>query len=166
MPYHVKYKENPSMPQPIPQPDSNAQAALAAVGGHAPLTIQNTATGQTAPLPPEVAALVRLALTSLAAGRTVTHADAPVELTPNEAAAFLRVSRSIVMKLITEGRLSSRLVGSHHRIPATELETYRNATQAIRRAAADALYDLDHHHGPVEGPPPPKSSYRGGGRAE
>ncbi len=48
------------------------------------------------------------------------------ELTTQEAAAFLNVSRPFVIKEISEGRLNCRMVNSHRRIEFEELVRYQN----------------------------------------
>ncbi len=58
------------------------------------------------------------------------------ELTTQQAAAFLNVSRPFVIKEIDAGRLACRMVSSHRRIMFDELLRYQ---QAQKRASADAL---------------------------
>jgi excisionase family DNA binding protein len=127
------------------------------------ITIGNAATGEAAPLPPQAADLVRQVLESLAAGRPVTVSENLSELTPNEAAAFLNVSRMHVMKLIHDGVLPVRMVGSHHRIPYADLEAYKRQERAKQRAAMDRLYELEHETGPVDGPPPDRDAFKSDG---
>src|SRR5690348_16925431 len=106
------------------------RALIVKLGEDAPLTIGNADTGQSAPLPPDAAALVRQVLASLAAGREVTITETPDEMTPNEAADYLNVSRMYVMKLIQDGTLPYRMVGNHHRIPTPSLAAYKDQQQA------------------------------------
>jgi 3,4-dihydroxy 2-butanone 4-phosphate synthase/GTP cyclohydrolase II len=55
------------------------------------------------------------------------------ELTTQQAADRLGVSRPFVIKLIEEGRLRHRMVGSHRRIPVAELERFRLGGEAAAR---------------------------------
>jgi len=71
----------------------------------------------------------------------VTETILPEEFTTEEAATFLRVSRSYVLKLVNTGQLPARLVGRYRRIPASDLVAYRDKTAAQAR---DALVDLSH----------------------
>lgn len=59
------------------------------------------------------------------------------ELTPNEAASLLQVSRPHVMSLIKRGELVSHLVGRDHRIPQSEvMDLLRRKAEASRDVAA------------------------------
>jgi excisionase family DNA binding protein len=102
-----------------------AQSLLTSLGANA-LIIGNASTGETAPLAPHVADLVRQMLASLAAGHDVAIAENLTEVTPNEAADVLNVSRTYVLKLLDEGKLPYRNVGAHRRIPYADLIAYRD----------------------------------------
>lgn len=52
----------------------------------------------------------------------VTHGRA--EVTPAEAASLLAISRPQVRKLMDDGKLVSRMVGTHHRISLDSIEAY------------------------------------------
>lgn len=52
------------------------------------------------------------------------------ELTPNEAADLLNVSRTFVYKLIERGELPCRMVGAHKRIPLEAALAYKKAKRA------------------------------------
>lgn len=59
------------------------------------------------------------------------------ELTPNEAASLLQVSRPHVMSLIKRGELGSHLVGRDHRIPQSEvMDLLKRKAEASRDVAA------------------------------
>src|SRR5690348_10422349 len=49
----------------------------------------------------------------------------PNEMTTNQAAEFLDVSRPFVIKLVERGELPCRMVGKHRRIPTDALAHYR-----------------------------------------
>jgi len=61
------------------------------------------------------------------------------ELSTQEAAAFLNVSRSFVIKEMGEGRLKHRKVGLHRRIAFEDLQAYQAASREKSRAALDEL---------------------------
>jgi len=155
------------MPQPTSTTPTTETAALlrliVAKLGRNGITIGNPATGETAPLPPQAAELVRQVLESLAAGRPVTVSENLSELTPNEAAVFLNVSRMHVMKLIHDGVLPVRMVGSHHRIPYADLEAFKRKERAKQRAAMGRIYALEHEAGPVDGSPPCRDASKSDG---
>jgi hypothetical protein len=70
-----------------------------------------------------------------------------------------------VMKLIHEGVLPVRMVGSHHRIPRADLEAFKREERAKQRAAMDRIYDLEREAGPVDGAPPGRDAFKpDGGR--
>lgn len=63
------------------------------------------------------------------------------ELTTQEAAAMLNVSRPFVIKLIEEGKLTCRKVGRHRRIAFEELMQYQRTMKADSAAALQTLAD-------------------------
>lgn len=56
-----------------------------------------------------------------AAGEIVTVSSEPVLLTPSQVAEALGVSRPTISRRIADGSLGSVKVGSHHKIPYTEM---------------------------------------------
>jgi excisionase family DNA binding protein len=120
------------------------------------------------PLPHVVAVLLREVLAALAAGQGVTVIAQDHEMTPSEAATFLNVSRGYVLKLMDEGRLPFRSVGTHRRIPGMALAAHRARQDVVSRKAMDDLVALNQEMGLYDnpGPPPPKSDYRGNSRAK
>jgi excisionase family DNA binding protein len=64
------------------------------------------------------------------------------ELTPQEAAAELRMSRPTVMRLIDKGVLLARLVGTHNRLPHAAVLAYREQTFAVRQTGLRNLAAL------------------------
>jgi excisionase family DNA binding protein len=65
------------------------------------------------------------------------------EVTPQEAAQILHMSRPSVMRLIERGLLHARMVGSHHRLSRTEVLAYRTQQTSSRRAALANLVQED-----------------------
>lgn len=90
---------------PSTETATRARDALAALGSDQPVAISNATTGQSVPLPPEAANLVRQVLRGLAAGRPIEVTEGLAELTPNQAAEVLNVSRTYVIKLMDSGTL-------------------------------------------------------------
>jgi excisionase family DNA binding protein len=68
------------------------------------------------------------------------------EVSAQEAANILKVSRPYLLNLVRKGVLPCRMVGSHHRIPMNALISYKQE-QAPRRRSLEALtaetQDLD-----------------------
>jgi excisionase family DNA binding protein len=77
--------------------------------------------------------------------RTGSNLDAaivvrtPREVSTQQAATVLNVSRPTVANLIDDGVLPSRKVGSHRRITLADLLAYRDDMVARRRAVLDQM---------------------------
>lgn len=69
------------------------------------------------------------------------------ELTTQEAAAYLNVSRPFVIKEIEAGRLPCRKVGRHRRVELLELQRYVHAQQKASEDALQALADMAQENG-------------------
>jgi excisionase family DNA binding protein len=78
-------------------------------------------------------------LNATAEGDEATVVRSRREVTTQQAAKLLNVSRPTIVKLIDDGELPSRMVGSHRRIPLADLLEFRDKTVAQRRAALDAM---------------------------
>lgn len=89
---------------------------------------------------PKVAAdgLIEI-LEAVAEGDIATVVRTPREVSTQQAATVLNVSRPTVVKLIDGGVLPSRKVGSHRRIRLTDLLAYRADMVARRRAVLDQM---------------------------
>ena len=78
-------------------------------------------------------------LEAVAQGDVATVVRTPREVSTQQAATVLNVSRPTVVKLIDDGALASRKVGSHRRIPLADLLAYRDDMVARRRAVLDQM---------------------------
>ena len=78
-------------------------------------------------------------LEAVAEGDAATVVRTPREVSTQQAATVLNVSRPTVVKLIDDGVLPSRKVGSHRRVTLTDLLAYRAAMVAWRRAVLDQM---------------------------
>ena len=65
------------------------------------------------------------------------------DVTPQQAAALLNVSRPFVVGLIEKGLLPARMVGSQHRLPLKDVLAYKEENRAKRRKALAELVALD-----------------------
>ncbi len=92
-------------------------------------------------LPPQALRFFADMLGMMAQRRSVMLVPQNHELTTQDAAALLNVSRPFVIKEIEEGRLRCRKVGRHRRIEFEELRRYQTAQveqseQALQKLAA------------------------------
>ena len=98
-------------------------------------------------IPAEAVALLREVLAAFARGEAVAVVPMASEVTAQQAAEVLRVSRPFVIRLVDEGKLPVRMVGTHRRIPLADLLAYKAAHKARAREVAAALtqeaQDLD-----------------------
>lgn len=90
-------------------------------------------------LPSEARTLLLRILGHMANGDAVTVVPVAAEVTAQQAAEILGVSRPFVIRLVDEGKLACRLVGTHRRIPLVDLLAFKHANRAERRAIAAEL---------------------------
>lgn len=95
----------------------------------------------------ELYELLREILTDLSQNRAVQILPRDMELSTVHAAEFLRVSRPFVIKLIEQGKLACRLVGTHRRIKLTELIRYRESVAQESQAAREEITKSAEKHG-------------------
>ncbi|MBC3185829.1 helix-turn-helix domain-containing protein [Corynebacterium sp. zg-331] len=98
----------------------------------------------------DVADSLRTVLAHAVAGRAVSIIPACAELTTQQAAALLNVSRPYVVKLIDEGTLPCHKVGSHRRLYASDVKKYQHDRAISARMAADKLTALSEEMGLYE----------------
>jgi excisionase family DNA binding protein len=98
-------------------------------------------------LPRQALALLRDLLAQMAQGHAVTILPTHAEITTQEAANILNVSRPHLVKLLEDGVIPFARVGSHRRIRLQELLAYQAERDRRSDAAQEALtrqaQDLD-----------------------
>lgn len=114
------------------------------------LKLQVAAAGQevtTLDLPAAAAAPLLAILKAMADGKPVAVHAADAEVTTQQAADLLNVSRPYLVGLIEHGALPARMVGNQRRLPLKDVLAYKRDTQAKRRAALDELAKSDQELG-------------------
>ena len=90
-------------------------------------------------LPAPVGEVLLQILDDMAAGRAVAVLSRDAELTTQQAADLLNVSRPFLVKLLEDGTIPCRKVGTHRRVALEDLRRYKNATDTARREVLDEL---------------------------
>ncbi len=95
--------------------------------------------GSELPLPLAATHLLSSVLAEMGRGNAVTVIPNSAELTTQQAADFLNVSRPYVVSLLEKGRITHHKVGTHRRIRLADLETYKAEFSEAREAAMREL---------------------------
>ncbi|KOV76973.1 excisionase [Nocardia sp. NRRL S-836] len=98
-------------------------------------------------LPRAAVELFTQILAYMAAGHGVSVVPADAELTTQQAADLLNVSRPYVIGLLEAGAIEYRKVGKHRRVKAASLMEYMRNDDQRRRQAADELSALTQEMG-------------------
>ena len=98
-------------------------------------------------IPPSLVLALVAAARLVSEGHAVDVLPADVEISAQDAADLLKVSRPYLLNLVKKGVLPYRMVGAHHRIPMSAVIAYKRE-QAPRRRSLEALtaetQDLGH----------------------
>lgn len=92
-------------------------------------------------LPSAVKTLLIHLLTEMSKGNAVTIIPVHAELTTQEAAAILNVSRPYLISLLKKGEIPFHKVGTHRRVKYSDLSTYKDRREHAREAAMQELAD-------------------------
>jgi excisionase family DNA binding protein len=90
-------------------------------------------------LPPFAARLLLDALTAVAEGHAVTVVPVPAELTTQEAADILNVSRPYLIRLLDERKLPHRRVGNRRKVMLEDVLRYKRRDDRVRQELLDEL---------------------------
>ncbi len=109
---------------------SPVEDALAELNNN--LAVARTRAEDHVTLPKQTAVWVRDLLEDLAEGRLVRPPEPDEEMTTQQVANLLGVSRPFVVKLIDEGRLTGHKVGTHRRVYTRDAVAYKDQMANIR----------------------------------
>ncbi|HYM32067.1 MAG TPA: 3,4-dihydroxy-2-butanone-4-phosphate synthase [Candidatus Cybelea sp.] len=102
--------------------------------------------GAPVPIPAPAFELLRLALNEMAAGRGVSVLPVQSELTTQQAAELIGISRPHLVKLIEAGALPHRRVGTHRRVYLSDVVAYKQESgkgKETKRSPASQLDSID-----------------------
>jgi excisionase family DNA binding protein len=139
--------------RPVMPDDGDITAAVAALphvkdflathpGREAVRLVVDDEHGDSLTVPRSAVELLARVLAHMAAGQGVSIVPAQAELTTQQAADMLNVSRPFLIGLLERGEIDYRKVGTHRRIVAASLLEYIREDDRKRRAVADELTAL------------------------
>ena len=95
--------------------------------------------GKRVSVPAHMQRALRAIAAASASGRKVTVVPNEVDLTTQQAAELLNVSRQYVVRLVDEGKLPAAKTGTHRRLRLADVLAYKSVRDAERR---DALNEI------------------------
>jgi excisionase family DNA binding protein len=90
-------------------------------------------------IPPSAFRVLQAVVHGMAAGKTITIVPSGQQLTTQQAAEMLQVSRPHLVKLLDAGEIPFSRTGTHRRLDAGDVLRYRDERAALRR---DQLREL------------------------
>jgi excisionase family DNA binding protein len=103
--------------------------------------------GESIVLPAPAFEALKAVVTGMAQGMAMTLIPSGRELTTQEAADLLRISRPSVIRLLEDGAIPFHKVGTHRRINVEDILKYRAERNEQRRAALRELTEISEEIG-------------------
>ncbi len=107
-------------------------------------------TGDVTELPESVFLLLERIIEVLARGDAITVVPVGRELTTQQAANTLNVSRQYLVRLLDDGRIPFRKTGTHRRVRMEDLLAFKRQRDRDRMASLDDLSQLSQDFGGYE----------------
>jgi excisionase family DNA binding protein len=107
-------------------------------------------TGEVTELPESVFLLLERIIEVLARGDALTVVPVGKELTTQQAANILNVSRQYLVRLLDDGRIPFRKTGTHRRVRMEDLLAFKRQRDRDRMASLDDLSQLGQDFGGYE----------------
>lgn len=105
--------------------------------------VVSTADGQKIDVPAGMVRFLEAALRAAAAGRSITVASLPEELTSVEAARLLGMSRPTLLKMAKTGEIPSHKVGTHTRFASGDITRIIHERANRQTQSFNGLRDLE-----------------------
>ena len=99
--------------------------------------------GEQVELPPSMVTLLQALMEALAKGSPVSIIPMHREMTTQEAADFLNISRQHLVTLLEQGKLPHSRPGKHRRLRASDVIAYRRKRQGEMEEGLQELVELD-----------------------
>lgn len=115
---------------------NRAKEMLRVLSAHPRITTED---GTVLDLPDPVVEALAEILEAAADGERALVLRSPENLTTEQAAAVLGVSRPTVVRLVESGKLPARMVGTHRRLSLSDVLTYREESAKRRSEALDQM---------------------------
>lgn len=132
----------PTEPEALLARESRRLLAARKLGRRSSVRIQILDGGkdtETIAVPASALRLFLRLLTEMSEGNAVTLIANHAELTTQQAADLLNVSRPYLVKLLDEGKIPFRMVGKHRRARFDDVMTYKRADDKARAKVLDQL---------------------------
>jgi excisionase family DNA binding protein len=104
-------------------------------------------TGEVTEIPESVFLLLERVIEVLARGDAITIVPVAKELTTQQAANILNVSRQYLVRLLDDGRMPFRRTGTHRRVRMDDLVAFKRQRDRERTASLDDLSRLTQDFG-------------------
>ena len=101
----------------------------------------------TVELPPAASKLIFQMLEEMGKGHAVTLLPTEAEITTQQAADLLNVSRPFLVGMVEKGELPARMVGNQRRLPLADVLAYKAANRAKRLEALREMTEIDQELG-------------------